>query len=226
MKSSVRKFLSVAGISLVAGGAGLMLSLVSGPVSAGTIVGSAHDFSTSPFAGGEICVLCHTPHNADTTVTDAPLWNHAVTVATFTMYASPSLDATMDAQPAASSKLCLSCHDGTIAVDSFGGATGSNFITGGENLGTNLADDHPISFTYDTALATLDGGLHDPAATSVTTGSGADVRTGLISDVMLIGGQLQCASCHDVHNVYTAGGGPLLRISNAGSGLCLACHDK
>jgi predicted CXXCH cytochrome family protein len=192
---------------------------------AGTIVGSQHDFSGSGWSGGEICVVCHTPHNA-AVIADAPLWNHDVTTSTFTTYSSPTFDgSTTITQPDGSSVLCLSCHDGTVAVDSFGGTTGSTIITGNALLGTDLSNDHPISFTYDAALATTDPGLHDPSATTVTIGAGTKVKTGTIQDVMLLSDKLQCASCHDVHNGFT-NGPRLLRISNAGSALCMACHNK
>ncbi|WP_457670659.1 cytochrome c3 family protein [Thiolapillus sp.] len=197
------------------------------PATAGTIIGSKHDFSTSAWAGGEICIVCHTPHNA-TTITDAPLWNHEVTAATFTTYTSPTFDgdATIG-QPDGSSVLCLSCHDGTVAVDSFGGNPPpiGVLVVPPANLGTDLSNDHPISFTYDAALAAADPGLFDPTTTSVTIGTGAKTKTGPISDIMLLSGKLQCASCHDVHNGFTDGP-KLLRISNAGSALCMACHDK
>lgn len=197
-------------------------------VSFAVISGSVHDFSGSPYSGGQICVVCHAPHNVATPVIP-PLWNHAVTTATYTVYTSPTLDAGPLDQPAGSTKLCLSCHDGTVAVDSFGGATGTQFISGPSNLGTNLTNDHPISFTYDTALATADGGLWDPSSTTVTIGSGAFTKTGTISDVLLQDGKLQCAACHDVHNDFVVGGiggDPLLKISKLSSRICLACHNK
>lgn len=175
-----------------------------------TIAGSAHDFSSETWSGGKICVVCHTPHNADATVSDAPLWNHDVTSSTFTLYSTGTLDATLG-QPASSSKLCLSCHDGTVALDSFGGNTGSSTISGTTELGTDLSNDHPVSFTYNTALATSDGELEDPATNSTVSG-------------LLFSGNLECASCHDVHNA--TGFGKFLRINNAGSALCLTCHVK
>jgi predicted CXXCH cytochrome family protein len=195
-----------------------MLLLFAAVVSGQSIVGSAHDFSSSAWnTSGEICIVCHTPHNADVSVTNAPLWNHESTTATFTPYSSASMDATVG-QPDASSKLCLSCHDGTVAVDNFGGTTsGTTTLTGSTLIGTNLLDDHPVSFTYNSSLANNDGGLHDPS----TTNSGLG---GTIDQDMLIGGQVQCASCHDVHN--GSGLSMLLRKSNAGSGLCLTCHNK
>ncbi len=183
-----------------------------------TIVNSEHDFSGDSWNNtGEICVVCHTPHNGDVSVADAPLWNHEVTVAAHTPYSSSTLDATVGA-PDASSKLCLSCHDGTVALDNFGGTTnGTNFISGSADFGTDLSNDHPISFTYDAALATADGELEDP--TTASSGLG-----GTITADMLLGGQLECASCHDVHN--STGLANLLLINNNNSDLCLTCHTK
>ena len=201
----------------------LLFGLTCLPVMAGTITGTAHDFSGSGWSGGEICIACHTPHNADSTVTDAPLWNHNLSTASYALYDSPTLDATT-AQPTGTSKLCLSCHDGTVAYDnSAGGTTMSGpSAVGSGTLG--LSDDHPISFDYNAALVSADGALH-PVTRTVTIGSGTDTKTGSINDVMLIAGQVQCATCHDVHNKFTDGGS-LLRISNSGSNLCLTCHNK
>ena len=198
---------------------------------AGTIVGTAHDFSTSGWAGGQICVACHTPHNASTTVTDAPLWNHAITTKTYVLYSSPTLNAATG-QPVGTSKLCLSCHDGTVAVDSFGGATGTTFLSGDHAVGSgpsDLSNDHPISITYNTVLATADGGLFDPLTRTVTVGSGTQTKTGTVTATMLSGNQIQCATCHDVHNTFTVAGingDPLLKVTKAGSALCLTCHNK
>ena len=181
------------------------------------ITGSAHDFSSDTWnASGEMCIVCHTPHNAVSGT--AVLWNHEATaVATFTVYSSTTLDATVG-QPAGNSKLCLSCHDGTVALENFGGVTtGTNFIVAGANVGTDLSNDHPISFAYNTALATSDGGLFNPS--TATSGLG-----GTIAADLLFGNSMECASCHDVHN---AGGNSfLLRITNAASALCLTCHNK
>ncbi len=181
-------------------------------VSAQGIQGSEHDFSGQGWSGGEICVVCHTPHNANTTVNDAPLWNHEVTATSFTTYSTSTLDGAIGA-PDGVSKLCLSCHDGTVAIDNFGATTnGSNFVTGSENLGTDLGDDHPISVTYDAAA---DGELH-PTTTSVS-------GIGTIDD-MLYSSKVECASCHDVHN--STNNTNLLVVDNSGSALCLTCHDK
>ncbi|MEI7725568.1 MAG: cytochrome c3 family protein [Bacteroidota bacterium] len=190
-------------------------------INAQTIVGSAHDFSTQTWnTSGEICKVCHTPHNADITVLNAPLWNHQLSAfASYTVYSSATMNATVG-QPDGSSKLCLSCHDGTVALQNFGGVTnGTTYMTGPNLVGTNLGNDHPVSFTYDAALATADPGLFNP--TTHLSGLG-----GTITNDLLIAGKLQCSSCHDVHN-NAAGTPPSLLVkSNAASALCLTCHNK
>ena len=197
----------------------LLLFLAATTLSFSQIANSGHDFSGDAWnASGEICIVCHTPHNADMTVATAPLWNHEVTVFTpYVLYSSSTLNATVG-QPGDESKLCLSCHDGTVALENFGGVTGStnNYVTGTALVGTDISDDHPISFTYDAALATADGGLYDP--TTANSGLG-----GTITVDMLFSGRLECASCHDVHDDAL---GMFLRIDNAASALCLTCHDK
>lgn len=193
---------------------------VAGSAFAQTIVGTDHDLSGVQGTGGEICVVCHTPHNADTSVAEAPLWNHAVTTADFTVYSSPTFDGGPSGQPGGASRLCLSCHDGTVALDAFGGGAGTagNVIAPGDAayIGIDLSNDHPISFIYDSALATSDGGLADPA----TANSGLG---GTIDADMLFAGNMECASCHDVHDNTIA---PFLRLSNAASAMCLTCHNK
>ena len=185
------------------------------------ILGSKHDFSALTWnTTGEICIVCHTPHNA-VTLPDAPLWNHQLSaVAAYTLYdntVSGTFNATTG-QPNGASKLCLSCHDGTIALDNFGTVTtGTNYILGINNLGTSLSNDHPISFTYNAALATTDGGLFNP--TTALSGLG-----GTIQNDLLISNQMQCSSCHDTHNKY--GIPHMLKKSNAASALCLTCHNK
>lgn len=211
--------------------AAMLFAAPPGMAAIGTIVGSKHDFSatgpnaTYKGAGTQVCVYCHAPHNA--AAINAPLWNHAQSVATYTLYTS-AISSTLNAttgQPGQVSKLCLSCHDGTVAVDSFGGATGLKMVTGSPLIGTDLSNDHPVGFTYDTALSTTDGGLKDPATASVTIGT---ANTGLINAKMLFGGKMECASCHDVHNstAGTAVESKLVRITTAGSALCIACHNK
>lgn len=206
----------------------LLVSIVCVLLSTGlfaSISGSAHDFSTivPTWSNDEICLPCHTPHGAKTGADNlVPLWNHDVTAATFTLYSSPTgtLDASDLAQPDGVSKACLSCHDGTIAVDAYGTNTPVPTMIG-TPLGSDLSNDHPISFTYNTALATTDGELFDPA----TTDAGLSTA-GTIQNRLLFTDQLECASCHDVHNTECDTCPSLLLKDNTGSALCLTCHDK
>lgn len=182
----------------------------------GVITGSKHDFKAALWnTGGQICITCHTPHNA-IAATGAPLWNHTLTAATFTLYTnliSSTFNATTT-QPGGTSKLCLSCHDGTVDLDAFTGKAGalSGKITGPALLGINLSTHHPVSFAYNTALASSDGGLKDPSVTPAVA-------------AMLFANNVECASCHDAHNNGPVGT-KLLRATNAASALCLTCHIK
>jgi predicted CXXCH cytochrome family protein len=188
----------------------------------GVISGSPHDFTGKSWnPGDELCQPCHTPHDADTTALGSPLWNHELTAASFTLYASGTLDATDVGQPDGISKLCLSCHDGTVALDSFGGATGSNFILAPYLVGdgADLTGEHPISFTYNTGLADADGELVYPE--TAMSGLGGTIQADL-----LVGDQLGCFSCHDVHDTQAVADGHLLVKDNTGSELCLTCHIK
>lgn len=178
----------------------------------------------------QVCVFCHTPHGA-TNSPGAPLWNRTLSNETYTIYSSSSLDAETIAgqlaQPAGSSKLCLSCHDGTLAISSVNVLTGQvdatipitgagpgDTMPAGEglqtgftrNLGTDLSNDHPISLTYDTTLANADGELLDPAVTAHIAIRRPGVRPPVpLEDTGPGGaGQVQCASCHDPHVVDTS----------------------
>jgi len=195
----------------------LVIFVTGSMLSYAAITGSGHDLSSEAWnTTGEICIVCHTPHNA-VAVTGAPLWNHSTSTATYTMYSSSSMHGTVASSPTAnSSKLCMSCHDGTVALDAFGGASGNaaNKMTGSRNLGSDLSNDHPISVTWAGTAA----GLND-SSTTVTSLSGT------INQTMLKSGKVECASCHDVHNAK--GISHLLLIDNSNkSALCLTCHNK
>lgn len=196
------------------------LAIIAAPAF-GQVAGTAHDLSAAE-ANGEVCVFCHTPHNA---VPDVPLWNHDLSaVTTYQVYTSPTLDSTpLDfAGPGNTnvSNLCMSCHDGTVGLGSLvnpgpGGVPTNSATTIGAvpaNLGTDLTNDHPVAFTYDAALVAADGELVDP-----TTLTGAVRLFGVGGD------QVECASCHDPHNNTNQ---PFLVTSNTGSALCTTCHIK
>jgi predicted CXXCH cytochrome family protein len=206
-------------------GLGLGLILAGAPTHA-KVVGTRHDLSargpglTKAFGkkasaqedvmGQEICVFCHAPH---TTTPATALWNRSASPPIYKLYSSSTLDA-VPGQPSFDSKLCLSCHDGTIAV----GAVLSRraeiptlgTLRGPSNLTTDLSDDHPISFAYDAGLAAADPELVDPSF--------------LMGDVKPDEhGQLQCTSCHDPHGNAES---DFLLMDTAFSALCVTCHRK
>lgn len=189
-------------------------------------MGSAHDFRGKyPGASDRVCEPCHTPHTG-WQASSGPLWDHEVTQQEFTLYGDPAgtMNSTIDFLSILS-KLCLSCHDGSLAVDAYGGQAGTTYvddINPSAKIGTDLTDDHPIGMVYDPALAQADGELADPDTTVVTTAT----QSGTIKNVLLRGGKLTCETCHDVHNRDTLGGSRLLRRPLDGSDLCLVCHLK
>ncbi|MFN0316305.1 MAG: cytochrome c3 family protein [Burkholderiales bacterium] len=135
--------------------------------------GSKHDLGAgggaqaTTAATTEVCVFCHTPHGANLDV-KAPLWNKASPGGTvYTRYSSlPSGTLDGPEAPVGSVSLaCLSCHDGTQAMDVVINRPGSGarVAAGAEidalnigamtgtpipNLTTDLRDDHPISIQY------------------------------------------------------------------------------
>jgi hypothetical protein len=113
----------------------------------GQISGTKHDFSGRSWAPTEnrMCGVCHTTHKAKNEPS-APLWNHQSTaVASYTLYTSPTFDnqgGLTITNPSASSKLCLSCHDGTVALENFGGTTtGTNYIPATSRIGGVAGND-------------------------------------------------------------------------------------
>ncbi len=174
---------------------------------AGSFSGSTHDFSRGNSATNA-CAVCHTRTSGLETG-----------AAVFTPYTSTTMQAKGGGQPGASSKLCLACHDGVLASNNFK-------IAGKSNLGTNLSNDHPIGIVYDDGLAAADGSLH-ATTHNVTIGAGAQTKSGTIAVSMLSSGKMECTTCHDVHNTFTADGGKgLIKVSMVQSSLCTTCHDK
>lgn len=193
----------------------LGLTLFSINILLANIVDSVHDLSDQGWQGGEICKTCHTPHNSDPSVIAAPLWNHTLTTSTFILYSSNTLDATMT-QPSAISKLCLGCHDGTVALDSFGGVVGEDYISGGRRIGTDLTEQHPVAFAFNAALAALDGSLFNPEITP------SGINGGTITEDMLFNGMVECATCHDVHDRFSY---DKILVKANQFDLCITCHN-
>ncbi len=251
--------------------AAVLLALL--PVAQGArvsdIAATKHNLSASgpgpvkAVSESQICVFCHTPHGAET-APGAPLWNRQLSGELYSTYSSSSIQANvleLAAGPGGTSKLCLSCHDGALAIGAVnvvngqtnsvidmqgtgaGGAMapGEGAQTGfTRNLGVDLTNDHPISFTYDSALASADGELRDPAVPPASNYIGAHGEKGIA--VPLEQGEVECASCHDPHIREEPDPGysiKFLRLNRfqatlptggafneSGDIVCLACHDK
>jgi hypothetical protein len=106
--------------------------------------GSSFALNTDAAAGtggtDEVCVYCHTPHFANPEAVDAPLWNRMNSGAVYTPYSSSTMDTT-PGQPTGNSVACLSCHDGTVALDALVNAPG-------RGLGTSTTGVSNPSYTF------------------------------------------------------------------------------
>lgn len=164
--------------------------------------------SHEPQAAG-VCVFCHTPHDASPS---PGLWNRELPAVTYKLYESSTLEAKLT-QPTGTSRLCLSCHDGILAMGNLrvaneAGSSSLGPLTGKASLGTNLSGDHPISFVYDSLLAEQTGELADPQA--------------LPGYLPLDESQLQCSTCHDPHEDRRPN---FLRMDTRFSPDCTTCHQ-
>lgn len=224
---------------------------------AGTILGSKHDFTgLNERAGvvampglafadyGNPCVYCHLPPEkagADPSeLGGIPGWNRfqPAVDTVYDLYDSRTLDNKVKT-PSPISLLCLSCHDGTMAVDmtvfkpdtwdSTEDASLHLRLNGGDSLmncgkchngiaahsieikhiGTDLQNDHPISMEY--------AGLNpkDPDFRPVDHDYGFD------NGVKIYDNKVECATCHNVHNPDVN-----LLLRTGAERLCETCHIK
>ncbi|PWU14680.1 MAG: hypothetical protein C5B50_16895 [Verrucomicrobia bacterium] len=181
------------------------------------------------------CQVCHIPHGAQAySATHGPLWNHAVATNATTKYitydqaGSVSFNSLSLTPELGSSVACLSCHDGSIAVNQLqrgingnggvatnvpswavktdGGATGAH---------NGLTLMHPIGFSYTAAQAAAPGELNNLPANLNRMLKGTDKT-------------VECASCHDIHRTYGASAtvSHELIVDLNGGALCLTCHNK
>ncbi|NOY63282.1 MAG: cytochrome c3 family protein [Gammaproteobacteria bacterium] len=237
----------------------IIFSALLNPAFGGTILGTKHDFTglnkragvqampTLAFSNyGTPCVHCHVP--PETNGADAskfgsiPGWNRLKPAAdkngVYDLYDSRTLDNKVRV-PSPISLLCLSCHDGTMAVDMIvfkpngwisSDDTALHFRINGANdlmscgkchngriahniaikhIGTDLTNDHPISMTY-AGLTHVDPDFRPP-----------DGPYGFNNGVKLYDGRVECASCHNIHNPDVQ---LLLRVG--ADRLCETCHIK
>ncbi len=245
MKSKLTSLITIVAITALSATAAL-----AGP----GILGTSHDIgnylngkgSTLHPSETRICAGCHTPHHSLTPdmlagIPNAPeytpLWAHAVDLNYYDAYANPVFNARTDGLRAddtliGPSRLCMSCHDGVIAVDSYyqpatgvaaftdnkgsvkiGGANdfgGNNIGIGAAGVGTfSMARNHPIGFDFKQFLTDATKTLGEfqtglPDKKYVNAGTTITVANRLY-DTMGDGstGYMTCATCHDVHNKLT-----------------------
>jgi predicted CXXCH cytochrome family protein len=207
-----------------------------------------------------ICIFCHAPHNtirlstapggsgpaANAAFNYLPLWNHELTAnfGSYTMYengtGAPQIGPKASqailngmTQPGGVSLLCLSCHDGTVAVNSYGntdqpsysqsggGSTiAGNYVIGKDNY---LGNHHPIGFDYDAVVA--DDTQIRSADVATFTSATDLVRNHLFTGTDGPSMYMECATCHAVHNTGNTGESLLWR-SDTQSQFCLTCHIK
>ena len=225
-----------------------------------TIVNSVHDFTTTtntlywisgapwnaPTRGSNnVCGSCHTIHHAPDPKR-GPLFIHTPTAQTFKTYdqgGSDTFPSGIICTLGSSSLACLSCHDGSVAINSQD--SGVNIPGVQTNLATTIKGDtplyiaadripievnggqddlthmHPIGVSYADCMAALPSGSLKATATAFAT-AGSTVTVGQ----QLKAGKVECASCHDIHR--TIGGATTSGIMTIASGqnLCLGCHNK
>ena len=185
------------------------------------VINTPHNLSTSGGGGvhdvkavdeERVCVFCHTPHHA---TTDGPLWSRKSNISMYVPYASTTIIAEPQ-QPLGPSRLCLSCHDGTVALGKLVGdyplSTLGQIPSDADpkknsNLGLNLTTSHPISMPYG-----MSSELHD-AVTLEAKGIKLEEGT-----------YVECTSCHDAHN-NQFGNFLVQDSSTQHDALCTSCHN-
>jgi hypothetical protein len=235
-------------------------------VFAASIVNSKHNLSTSgpgPIQSTNetrLCIFCHTPHSSlqsGVAGIDYPLWNHTLsgqsyTVPINTMPAWATLLSSPPTQPDGDSKLCLSCHDGTVALAAIINNTGppitmtDTFMPPAASgyLGTDLSGHHPVSIAVNQPLIDdkwqqclnleVSMQLCNPASgqpVKLTATTNQYSGTDGFSIGGIYKGGVQCSSCHNPHsdpnpNPIDPNRTVFLRVGNRANSmpLCTACH--
>jgi predicted CXXCH cytochrome family protein len=216
------------------------------------IAGSKHNLTSAGpgpvktnFAG-DACGFCHLVHNAQTT---SALWgrnNPAVNVgfAAGNTLAGTPLPVTQNS----ATQRCMSCHDGTVAMNvvvnknglssTYGTFTASANVSAGGNLlsadyaylgGAGLAGQHPVQIPYAGQTGGAPAANQYNAATAVgclggavncVSGAfeGANIKQFGVSGALTV----ECSSCHDAHQDANPF---FLRVPTAAN-RCLSCHLK
>lgn len=172
------------------------------------LAGSKHNFARFGVKESDRCTVCHSRPTPDKEY-KAPRWDESPSAGQrFELYKKTA------GVPGKSTLLCLSCHDGSTALDAFGGKEGDVYIAdiAGPSVvigkDRDLSGDHPVGVRY----PDFD---RDYVPQIVVQGEGV---------VALPGGRVECISCHEPHGLD--GHDAMLVKSNVRSALCLTCHRK
>src|ERR1017187_723008 len=203
----------------------LLLARAAVPQSNTTDVLGMHNLTPSSGASiytqpGSIgCTFCHAPHSGLGGI--SPLWNQTYSQATYVPYGSTTYHETGNTKPTlgVTSSLCLSCHDGTVAMGQtavFGQIQTTGKWAPGDTFGTTLSGTHPFSLVLPMKDAS------NLVASLVSQGKTGD-PTG---KVKLVHGNIEWTSCHEPHVQNNDRIAQQFLVKDSSSAqMCLACHD-
>lgn len=172
----------------------------------------------------EICKFCHIPHSAQVPV---PLWSHRLSQEQYLLPQQRGRSDRHLSQPDGSSRLCLSCHDGTVALGDLTSepapvAMTVPRLTMGRSgyLGQDLSGSHPISFVVGRVGWQDDGDADMGVRPLALIENDPDVR-------LDSRGKMQCTSCHNPHDDthYVPGRVPHFWVKPTLAEVCLTCHE-
>jgi hypothetical protein len=175
-----------------------------------------HEFTPGNWEFSERCNPCHV-YNAENSNADNGY---------LIDYESDSLSSADSTYLSGISKICFTCHDGTVAT------FGHNGNTDQTTVGDGTSNNHPVSVIYQVGDSTKSR-LYNPDITMSGLGN-------TITIDMLKNGRIECTSCHDVHfskeitackscpptksTAYASNKNVSLLKTNSKSALCLTCH--
>ncbi|MHB8878129.1 MAG: cytochrome c3 family protein [Myxococcaceae bacterium] len=197
------------------GAVAFLVAAAGAPALANGVVAGKHNLSVlgpgkvRAQAETQVCVFCHVGHGAD-----AKGQNRPQSRATYRPYESTTMVSPAADAPSGATRICLSCHDGTIAVGETlsSGSIAMNIdgeggrLAGASSIGTDLRLTHPVSF------APVPSPKH---------------RRPLPGDAVKLDSlnRVQCTSCHDPHEENLD---PVQRKflakPNRYSEICTTCH--
>ncbi|MBI2839991.1 MAG: hypothetical protein HYX75_16885 [Acidobacteria bacterium] len=247
---------------LLVGSFFLVASIASAARNSSVIATGPHDLSagsairnTDPLMAAQTCIFCHTPHGGNY---PKPLWNRNNTTSAYQLYSSSTMDASQWPVPRTQRNIsgaCLSCHDGSIAIDTlinfdgqaFGPAISfdvqttatatygnaapgvNNLIAGGPPLiGTDLRIHHPITIIYEEARSATPAELVQPVEQTGVCKFVVPSPTGYLPLAGRPDMTLDDATveCISCHEAHNNQYLYFLRKPNTNSDLCLTCHVK